>query len=103
VVNECLAAAGHHTRAQGVAKVVEGSGNACLRVSFFRPFYGDYWVLTLDPDYRWALVGEPHRRYAWILAPNPPLDGATREVLLTRAEELGFDRDAFASTPHTQP
>ncbi len=65
--------------------------------------YGDYWVLALDPDYRWALVGEPHRRYAWILARNPTLDDATRVALLTRAEELGFDRDAFASGPHTQP
>lgn len=46
-------------QAKGVAKIVEGSHNAKLRVSFFRPFYGDYWVLALGPDYPWVLVGEP--------------------------------------------
>jgi apolipoprotein D and lipocalin family protein len=80
--------------------VVEGSHGAKLRVSFFRPIYGDYWILDLDPDYRWVLVGEPSRKYAWILARAPDLDAATQETLLTRAAELGFDRQAFVSTPH---
>lgn len=103
VLNECRTADGGFTHAKGIAKVVEGSGNAQLRVSFFRPFYGDYWILALDPDYRWALVGEPGRQYAWILARHPQLEVATREALLARAAELGFDRDAFVTTPHTQP
>lgn len=102
VVNECRTGDGRLTRAQGIAKLVADSGNARLRVSFFRPFYGDYWVLALDPDYRWALVGEPRRRYAWILARSPRLDDATREALLSRAAELGFDRGGFLDTPHTQ-
>ena len=87
--------------ARGIARVVEGSGNGKLRVSFFRPFYGDYWILALDPGYRWVLVGEPGRSYAWILAREPKLDEATLEALLTRAAALGFDRQAFLRTPHT--
>ena len=47
---------------EGHAKVVEGSNNAKLRVSFFWPFYGDYWVLALDADYRQVLVGAPSRK-----------------------------------------
>jgi apolipoprotein D and lipocalin family protein len=102
VVNACRTADGTLEQAAGVAKRVEGSNGAKLRVSFFRPFYGDYWVLELDPDYRWVLVGEPGRNYAWILAREPKLDEATLEKLLARATALGFDRQAFVRTPHTQ-
>lgn len=103
VVNRCRTADGSIEQADGIAKVVAGSHGARLRVSFFRPFYGDYWILDLDPDYRWVLVGEPRRRYAWILARAPRLDAATLEALLARAAELGFDRQAFLRTPHTGP
>ena len=101
VVNSCRTADGKVEQAEGIAKLVEGSQGAKLRVSFFRPFYGDYWVLALDPDYRWVLVGEPSRKYAWVLARTPKLDAATLETLLVRAAALGFDRQAFLKTPHT--
>ena len=101
VVNQCHTAGGKIEQADGIAKLVEGSQGAKLRVSFFRPFYGDYWILELDPDYRWVLVGEPGRRYAWILARETTLDEATLEWLLARAAALGFDRQAFVRTPHT--
>jgi len=99
VLNQCRTANGTLEQASGVARVVAGSHGARLRVSFFRPFYGDYWILDLDPDYRWVLVGEPGRQYAWILARSPRLDEATLETLLTRAAALGFDRQAFIRTP----
>ena len=99
VVNQCRTADGKVEQANGIAKVVAGSQGARLRVSFFRPFYGDYWILDLDPDYRWVLVGEPSRKYAWILARQPRLDDTTREALLNRAAALGFDRRAFIRTP----
>lgn len=102
VVNQCRTAAGRIEQADGIAKVVAGSRGARLKVSFFRPFYGDYWILDLDPDYRWVLVGEPGRQYAWILAREPKLDAATQTALLARAAELGFDRQAFIMTPHTR-
>jgi len=102
VVNQCRTATGRIEQADGIAKVVAGSRGARLKVSFFRPFYGDYWILDLDPDYRWELVGEPGRQYAWILAREPKLDAATQAALLARAAELGFDRQAFIMTPHTR-
>ncbi|MHB0973594.1 MAG: lipocalin family protein [Thiobacillus sp.] len=99
VVNQCRTASGTLEQADGIARVVPGSQGARLRVSFFHPFYGDYWILDLDPDYRWVLVGEPGRHYAWILAREPKLDAATLEALLSRAAALGFDRQAFIRTP----
>lgn len=103
VVNQCRNEEGKLEQISGIAKVVEGSNGAKLRVSFFRPFYGDYWILNLDPDYRWVLVGEPSRTYAWILAREPRLDEVTLEALLARAAELGFNRQAFLASPHTDP
>jgi apolipoprotein D and lipocalin family protein len=103
VLNRCRTADGRVEDIKGHAKVVEGSGNAKLRVSFFWPFYGDYWVLALDPEYRQVLVGAPNRKYAWVLSRTPQLDEATLQTLLDRAGELGFDKTAFRRTPQTQP
>jgi apolipoprotein D and lipocalin family protein len=101
VENQCRTESGKVEQIKGIAKAVEGSHGAKLRVSFFRPIYGDYWILDLDPEYRWVLVGEPSRKYAWILARTPVLDAETQAALLARAAALGFDRQAFVSTPHT--
>ena len=103
VINRCRRADGGVEAVTGVAKVVAGSGNAKLRVSFFRPFCGDYWVLALAPDDRWALVGEPGRRFGWVLSRTPQLAPADLEAALARADALGFARAAFKRTPQTQP
>ena len=60
-------------------------------------------MLALDPDYQTALVGEPSRRYAWILARSPTLDESRLQDLLGRAQALGVDGAAFARTPQTAP
>jgi apolipoprotein D and lipocalin family protein len=87
--------------AKGVAKIVEGSNNAKLRVSFFRPFYGDYWVLALGPDYQWVLVGEPSRKFGWILARDAKLDEATYNAILDKAVALGYDKARFVRSVNT--
>jgi apolipoprotein D and lipocalin family protein len=102
VVNRCRKADGSVDSATGIAKVVAGSGNAKLRVSFFRPFYGDYWILALAPDYRWVLIGEPTRRFGWVLSRTPQLNAADLDTALTRAEALGYPRSAFKITPQVE-
>jgi len=103
VRNRCRKADGGIEEANGIAKVVEGSRNAKLRVSFFRPFYGDYWILALDPNYRWVLIGEPSRAYGWVLSRTPNLDDASLQIALDKAAALGFDRAAFRRTPQNKP
>lgn len=94
VVNECVngldPARGMRT-ARGEAYPVEGSNNARLRVSFFWPIYADYWVIGLDPDYQWAVVGSPNRQYLWILARAPELPAPQMEQALAIARAQGFD------------
>jgi apolipoprotein D and lipocalin family protein len=95
VLNQCLDADGKLVEAKGVAKIVEGSNNAKLRVSFFRPFYGDYWILALDPDYQSVLVGDPKRENGWVLSRAAKLDDATYNAILDKAAALGYDKARF--------
>ncbi|MEJ2500519.1 MAG: lipocalin family protein [Campylobacterales bacterium] len=78
-------------RVEGKAYVVEGSGNAKLRVTFFWPFYGDYWVIMLADDYRYSVVGDPKRKYLWILARDTVLSDADRNAIMSKLVELGYD------------
>jgi len=103
VINRCRTADGQTDEAKGRAKIVPDSGNAKLRVSFFWPFYGDYWVLALDPDYRNVLVGEPRRQYGWVLSREREMTAARFEDLMARAQALGYAREAFVKTPQTGP
>jgi apolipoprotein D and lipocalin family protein len=100
VINSCRKGSldGEIDQATGKAKVVEGSGNAKLRVSFFGPFYGDYWVLDRADDYSWAIVGEPSGRYLWLLNRRP--DPGTQEfaAMKARAAALGYDLNLLRPT-----
>lgn len=103
VINRCRTAKGEIDDVKGHAKVVAGSANAKLRVTFFWPFYGDYWVLDLDPDYRQVLIGEPGRKFAWVLSREPSMSDEQLQRLLDKAAVLGFDKTAFQRTPQTRP
>ena len=78
--------------ANGTAYVVEGSNNAKLKVSFFWPFKGDYWIIELDKDsYSFAVVGTPSRKYLWILSRTPQMDEDLYKELIARISKKGFD------------
>lgn len=80
-------------RADGVAYIADKKTNSKLKVSFFRPFYGDYWIVDLAPDYSWALVGEGSGKYFWILTRDQKLSPDTERMLLERAKKLGYMTD----------
>ena len=65
--------------------------NSKLKVSFFRPFYGDYWVLILDEKYDYVVVGTPSREYLWILSRTSNLDEKIKKEILQKLPTLGFD------------
>lgn len=103
VMNRCRTSDGGIETALGVAKVVDGSQNAKLKVSFFRPFYGNYWVLALGDDYEWVLVGEPGRSFGWVLSRTPQLSADALTRALDQAVQLGYQRSQFVMSPQTQP
>jgi len=99
VENSCRKESGELAKAVGRAKVVPGSGNAKLKVNFFGPFWGDYWVLALDEkDYRYALVGGPDRKYLWILSRILMLDEVTYGKLCDLARAQGYDLSNLRKT-----
>lgn len=98
VVNRCRTVDGRTRQAKGWAKVVDPATNARLKVTFFWPFFGDYWILDLDPAYSRVLVGTPDRRYLWILSRTPRMDEETFTALARKAGELGFDPNRLVRT-----
>ncbi len=102
VENECRDETfdGELRRVEGVAWLADPQESpAKLKVQFFWPFSGDYWILELDPEYRYAVVGHPSRDYLWILSRTRTLDPAIYEMLLSRIEADGYDLDRLNRTP----
>jgi apolipoprotein D and lipocalin family protein len=99
VRNRCRTNSGFD-EATGNATVVNGFGNSRLKVSFFWPFKADYWILGLDPEYRWAVVGNPNRKYLWVLSRTPQLPPTLLEAALASASAQGFDLTQLHYTVH---
>ena len=109
VLNQCHKGGpeGEISSAKGKAWVVDKESNAKLKVSFFWPFAGDYWIIDLAADYSYAVIGDPDREYLWILARTPTLPPATLDDILGRvkayeaivkvAEQKGCDLIMMAS------
>ncbi len=85
-------------RVRGKARIVDKTTNAKLKVTFFWPFWGAYWIIALDPDYQWAVVGHPDRTYLWILSRTPHMDPALYEALLTVVTAKGYDPSDLLKT-----
>lgn len=83
---------GEIDKANGKAFVVDGSNNAKLKVQFFWPFKGDYWIIDLDEvNYQYAIVGSPNRKYLWILARTPKMDESLYKSLVDKCKAMNFD------------
>jgi apolipoprotein D and lipocalin family protein len=79
------------TSAKGKAFVEEGLNNSKLKVQFFWPFKGKYWIIELAPDYSYAVVGHPNRKYLWILSRTKKMNAELYQKIITRTQEKGFD------------
>jgi apolipoprotein D and lipocalin family protein len=83
------------TSSEGVAWIPNKKSPAKLKVQFFWPFSGDYWIMYLDKEYRHVLVGDPDNKYLWILAREKTMDEATYKMLLQKAVDNGYDVKAI--------
>ncbi len=100
VLNRCRKGSvdGEEKSALGRACVVDRSTNAKLRVSFFRPFWGDYWIINLADDYSYAVVGHPGRDYLWILSRTPTMSETTYQSIVARLEAQGYETSRLVRT-----
>ena len=99
VLNECLKD-GKVKAARGTAKVVDKVSGAKLKVTFFWPFYGDYWIIKLGENYEYSVVGTPNRKYLWILCRTPKMDQTLYSELVEFAKSKGFNIDNLLLTVH---
>lgn len=99
VVNRCQRGPeGKIDSVEGVAWVPDASEPAKLKVRFFWPFVGDYWVIDLDPNYAYAVVGHPRRETLWILSRTPMMDEALYRSILARLEQTHYDTARLVKT-----
>jgi len=89
---------GKMKQAKGKAKVVDKNSNAKLKVTFFWPFYGDYWIIKLGNDYDYAVVGTPNHKYLWILNRTPQMDNKLYSQLIEYVNSKGFDVNKLIKT-----
>lgn len=89
---------GPERSAKGIARVVDTATNARLEVSFFGPFWGDYWIIELGDDYGHAVVGHPSRDYLWILARAPVMSPDLYEAIVRRLAAQGYETARLVRT-----
>jgi len=92
VVNTCYEGSlnGEMRTIEGTARSVDPS-NAKLKVTFFWPFEGDYWIMDLDEAYTYAVIGDPSRSFLWILSRTPQLDVTLLDEIFEWLPTQGFD------------
>ena len=108
VVNQCRKERldGDVISAEGKAWVADSRAGAKLKVSFFWPFSGDYWIIELGENYDYAVVGHPERKYLWILSRSPQMDPALYNRILKRLQNTHhYDTGRLVKTlqPSPQP
>ena len=84
---------------EGKAWIVDKNTNAKLKVRFFWPFSGDYWILDLGKDYEYAVVGTPSRKYLWVLSRKPKMEAGKFREILSRIEKQGYDPKKLIQNP----
>lgn len=105
VLNRCRKGSldGPEKEARGRARVVDRASNAKLQVSFFWPFWGDYWIVDLGADYEYAVVGHPSRDYLWILSRSPTMSRELYDSIVRRLEAQGYDTVRLHRTAQPGP
>jgi len=106
VANTCYDEEGKVDVARGQAWIPDSSESSKLKVSFVRFlgiwwFGAPYWVIDLAPDYAYVVVGEPSRKYGWILSRTPTLPDDVFAGILSRLESQGYDFEDFRMMDQT--
>jgi apolipoprotein D and lipocalin family protein len=86
--------------AKGIAWLPDKNSPAKLKVQFFWPFSGNYWIIDLDKDYKYVLVGDPSYKYMWILCREKKMAEETYRMLLKKATDNGFDIKPIIKVDH---
>lgn len=105
VINTCKINAldGRLNEAKGKAWIPDPSLPGRLKVMFFWPFRGDYWILEVGKDYEYAVVGHPKMQYLWILSRKPEMEEGLYQGILKRCADWGYDIGKLKKTLQRVP
>lgn len=105
VLNQCRKGSlgGEISSAKGKAWVVDKKTNAKIKVSFFWPFSGDYWIIDLGENYEYAVVGHPNPKYLWILSRIPEMDETIYNRILEKLRNQFYDVNKLMKTLQVPP
>ncbi len=92
---------GERSKAIGKAKIPNKLEPGKIKVSFFWIFYADYYVLELDENYQYAMIGSSSDKYFWILCRTAQMDPAVYNVLLDKASKRGYNLEKLYNVPQT--
>jgi len=102
VLNRCVRA-GKADSIKGTARAADSATNAKLKVTFFWPFSGDYWIIDLGERYEYAVVSNPDRTYLWVLSRSSRMDATTYGRIVAGLQGKGFDTARLVKTPQAAP
>jgi apolipoprotein D and lipocalin family protein len=95
---------GKKTEAKAKGWIEDEKTNAKWKVQFFWPFKADYWIIDLCDEYTFAVVGQPSRKYLWILSRTSTMDDPTYDAICTRLKQVqGYDPSKLVKTPRPTP
>jgi apolipoprotein D and lipocalin family protein len=103
VINRCKGSDGSINEAKGIAKIADEKTNSKLKVSFVRIlgislFWGDYWIIGLEKDYKYAVIGNPDRKYGWILSRTAKLSQNDLNDIFEILRRQGYNPNNFEMT-----
>ncbi|UCE90217.1 MAG: lipocalin family protein [Pseudomonadota bacterium] len=108
VVNRCIQEDGAVNEIEGEARIVDNESNAKLEVSFLKlfgisMFWGDYWIIDLADDYRYAVIATPSRRFGWVLSRTPTMAKVDLQRAYAILHEQGYDTGEFRKSQQRTP
>ena len=110
IINRCRRAGGTISEAVGRARpAAKDEPNSKFKVrfapailSFLPQVWGNYWIMELAPDYSYAVIGEPSRKYFWVIARTPTLEEDILQGIIERATANGYDLTTLLRTKQGQ-
>jgi apolipoprotein D and lipocalin family protein len=89
------------TEVNGTVRPMNAGGSQLL-LTFYRVIRGRLWIIGLDHDYRWALMGTPSRRRLWLISRSPRLAQAEYDRAMAIAAGQGYDAARVRPTPQSR-
>ena len=99
MLNSCEKENGEVSVAKGAARInAKFNSPSKLQVTFVNilgnwiwAFSGDYWVMDLGANYEYSVVGDPSRKYLWILARKPQMTLDELKAIRVKIDSQNYD------------